>query len=198
MKTLLLTLLIASSFAVSSQDYELLDFTDSRNGEVYRTARISGLTWMMDNLNFETSNSACYGGNPANCQNFGMLYTIEEARNACPEGWRLPTSDELLAAVLTFVELDYQSEEDQEVTRMTNDGRKAYKELSGDASMNLLLGGVGMMVKGDEYFAMNEAGQYWLNDGQFSISKKKFWLVLSDDSTPFNYQRSSCRCVSDN
>jgi uncharacterized protein (TIGR02145 family) len=52
---------------------------------------------MAKNLNRETANSKCYGNDPANCAKYGRLYNWEDAKSACPSGWRLPSDDEWTA-----------------------------------------------------------------------------------------------------
>jgi len=80
------------------------DFTimDSRDGQKYRIVNIGDNTWMAENLNYETSNSWCYGNSNSNCSKYGRLYDWNTAMNACPAGWRLPTDghwDNLINAV---------------------------------------------------------------------------------------------------
>ncbi|MDR2578805.1 MAG: fibrobacter succinogenes major paralogous domain-containing protein [Chitinispirillales bacterium] len=69
-------------------------FTDPRDNQTYRTVRVGNLTWMAQNLNFQTSNSWCYDNDESNCQKYGRLYDWNTALTACPAGWRLPTNDD--------------------------------------------------------------------------------------------------------
>ena len=58
----------------------------------YRTLTVAGNVWMADNLDVETENSRCYADKEENCKKYGRLYTFEEAKQACPEGWHLANS----------------------------------------------------------------------------------------------------------
>lgn len=64
-------------------------FTDARDGRKYYAIEAGGKTWMRENLAWRGK------GHPyLNCEAmadvFGYYYTWDEAKEACPEGWRLP------------------------------------------------------------------------------------------------------------
>ena len=97
-------------------------FTDSRDGETYRTVKIGNQVWMVDNLRFKTENSYAPGNDEANIAKYGRLYTwtaalgipsefseqslakdihmyhdIRENSNyqgIAPEGWHIPSYKE--------------------------------------------------------------------------------------------------------
>lgn len=96
-------------------------FTDSRDGETYRTVRIGNQIWMVDNLRFKTEGSYAPGSEEANVAQYGRLYTWTAAlgipaefddqsptkdlemyhkirednyQGIAPEGWHIPSLKE--------------------------------------------------------------------------------------------------------
>jgi uncharacterized protein (TIGR02145 family) len=105
MKTkLLFIVLFFTSFYFFSCSVKFSDnsFTDKRDGQIYSTVKIGNLIWMLDNLNYDNSDSYCFDDKSTNCNIYGRLYTWESALKACPSGWRLPTKNELMDLVEYF------------------------------------------------------------------------------------------------
>jgi uncharacterized protein (TIGR02145 family) len=65
-------------------------YTDQRDGKIYETANYGNKTWMLNNLSFDTQHSISMNDTLLT----GNYYTWDDAQNACPEGWHIPTDDE--------------------------------------------------------------------------------------------------------
>lgn len=68
-------------------------YADPRDGRVYKYKKIGNVDWMLENLAYAKSGVSyheCKAMDPV----YGRLYRWEEAKTACPEGWRLPSKAE--------------------------------------------------------------------------------------------------------
>ena len=87
-------LLLAALLSACSES-----FTDPRDGQSYDIVKIGSLTWFAENLNFATGGSVCPEGDSRKCSEYGRLYTWDDARTACPEGWHLPDSADFASLI---------------------------------------------------------------------------------------------------
>ncbi|MCQ2055115.1 MAG: hypothetical protein MJY82_07485 [Fibrobacter sp.] len=97
--------------ATTVENYGWLeDARDKQNIQVYKTVKIcndetSCQTWMAENLNYDSGEQSWCGGGrgetEGDCSVYGRLYTWNAAKNACPEGWHLPSEIEW-TSLLTY------------------------------------------------------------------------------------------------
>lgn len=135
-------------------------FVDPRDGQVYRTVKLNGLTWMAENLNYEVDGSKPFKDNFLYASRFGRLYTWDAAQNACPDGWRLPTKAEYEALIQSFEKKGEPIE------------KSAYAALieGGESGFDALLSGYFDDEGG--FHELEKYGHYWTSDEK---SKEAAW-----------------------
>lgn len=90
---------------------------DTRDNQTYRFAEINGLEWMAENYNYAVNpgiGSWYYGSayraiikdgyaleTKEDRKKYGRLYDIATAAKGAPDGWRLPTSDEVYGLIVS-------------------------------------------------------------------------------------------------
>jgi uncharacterized protein (TIGR02145 family) len=179
-------------------------FTDSRDGQIYRTVKMGTAVWMAENLNYKADSSLCHEDYAPNCQTYGRLYRWEAAIKACPQGWRLPDTEEWIdlieaAGGYTLAGQKLKAEEGWDYNKWGGSGN-GYDVFGFSA----LPGSDRECFRGDasRFGAIGRSGYWWsaVGDGD----DKAFYLSLGhhDDSAYMSYNETcyylSVRCVSDN
>ena len=89
----------------SEYDAKKNTLTDYRDNTTYSTVTIGNQIWMAKNLDYD--NGMGYkcgygedgGKSGGSCSKYGMLYTWDFAKTACPKGWHLPDSSEWMTLI---------------------------------------------------------------------------------------------------
>ncbi|MDA3778665.1 MAG: FISUMP domain-containing protein [Bacteroidales bacterium] len=135
-------------------------FTDKRDDKRYNWVKIGDVKWMAENLRYITEDDTeCKNDNPANCTAFGRMYNFKTAETICPEGWRLPTSDEWNALLETI---------NKDVNKANYDLDKLYP--FGKTGFELLLGGE------------------TITEGKKSIYTANYWFLDNDEPGYYNFK----------
>jgi uncharacterized protein (TIGR02145 family) len=140
-------------------------FTDTRDGNVYRTITVQGVTWMAENLKFRTSTGAyLFDNNTSNLPFYGMLYEWKTAVNACPTGWHLPSGREF-----------------QTLLNLTDHVDSWTEGPSGPHAFAIELGG--MQDKEGTFSEMDESAYYWTST-EYDNSNAEYFSYLLINKTP--------------
>jgi uncharacterized protein (TIGR02145 family) len=162
MKKILAFFLLLIGFAGLSGQVK---FTDKRDGNIYRTITIAGVTWMSENLRYQTKNGAFYFDNDSNnIPEYGVLYEWETALSVCPDGWHLPTGNEFQDLINNL---------DQKVT---------WEKIASDpSSFGIQLGG--MQDYEGIFSEMDESGYYWTST-EYEKNNAEYFSYLIIDEKP--------------
>jgi len=184
-------------------------FTDPRDHTEYTMKQIGNQIWMTENLKYNVSGSHCYDNSPAKCAEYGRLYTWEQAMNACPDGWHLPTENE-------WVELELYlglSVEESYHTGWRGDGiGDKMKSVSGwndngngtnESGLNVIPAGFYQYFQGnDEFGGIEISASFWTST-EASYPNYSYGRTLLNTKTSVKsdtHEKSdgySVRCVKD-
>ena len=162
MKTILTGLIFSIVFTcLSGQD----KFTDKRDGNVYRTITIEGITWMTENLKFKAKEGAFYFDNDSNnVPGYGILYDWKTAKSTCPDSWHLPSGTEFQTLANHF--------EQKETWR---------KIVSEPLSFGIQFGG--MQDYEGTFSEIDESGYYWTST-EYDKSNSEYFSYLLINEMP--------------
>jgi uncharacterized protein (TIGR02145 family) len=138
-------------------------FTDKRDGTIYRTITISGVTWMAENLKFKAIEGAnFYDNNVNNVPIYGVLYEWKTAMKACPAGWHLPSGAEYQTLSNYFEQKD------------------SWRKLESDSlSFDIQMGG--MQDYEGTFSEVDESGYYWTST-EYDLNCAEYfsYLIIND------------------
>jgi uncharacterized protein (TIGR02145 family) len=140
-------------------------FTDSRDGNIYKTITIQGATWMAENLRYIAREGSYYfDNNPVNASPYGVLYDWKTAVKACPTGWHLPSGIEF-----------------QNVVNYNVD-KHSWKN-SGPGSNSFGIELAGMQDYEGTFTEMDESAYFWTST-EYNLKNAEYFSYLLIVDTP--------------
>jgi uncharacterized protein (TIGR02145 family) len=171
---LLLVTLIATALSVSKAQ-ELATIPSQSDDGV----TINGVTWATRNV----GEKGQFVNNP---EDYGNYYTFDEAKTACPTGWRVPTAQEFELLASTKSKWTKQNG----VT-----GRRF-----GSGTNTIFLPAASWRYNSNKVLDADDSGEYWSSTAYNDISGYHLSLLRLTAILSFNFNRAngfSVRCVKD-
>jgi len=154
----------------SDEKYQVGKVTDTRDNKTYETVIIGKQEWLANNLSFKSEGSLVYDNNADNEERLGRLYTMDQAKSACPEGWHLPSDEEWKELE---IELGMVSNVNSEGWRGNSPGQGKLLKKGGESNFNAELGGFSWEKVKFEW--LDEAGIFWTATS-YPKEKDSFWV----------------------
>lgn len=177
-------------------------FSDQRDSKTYEWVRIGTQIWLARNLDFSLPSGTWYYSSNSNLSGtYGRLYTHEAALLAIPEGWHLPSvqelnvlSDLLGGASIAGGKLKQQGTSNWTSPNTGADNTSGFSALPG-----------GMYDPGDGFYEKGVAGYFWTSTySNSNVGSNIRYYYLENNSTTLNYTDStdpalglSVRCIKD-
>lgn len=176
MSSLFLIFFISCNEKTRVNAKETGNFTDPRDGKIYKTIRIGDQWIMAENLAYkpDLGNYWAYSNDTNNVVIYGYLYDWETAKKVAPVGWHLPTREEW--------KIFRKSLEGKTFTTSTNDRNSSLYEkviAGGSSGFNALFGGI-CYQNGRLFEHLNEIGDYWSSTG--SVDGPYLFFVAKPNS----------------
>lgn len=184
-------------------------FVDERDGESYGWARFGNLDWMTENFRYDAgSQSSVYldadvyekqRDNTDHLAKFGRLYTVAGAKEACPQGWRLPTDEDWQQLER---HLGMSAATAQQRGWRGSIARNMLTTKDDSSAVNLLLGGyftTHTIMSMPGWRHMSSMAYYWTDThdadkgGEFYFYRRLLYnsdAVYRESTEPGNYQMS--------
>ena len=179
---------------------QLAEFTDSRDNQTYKivtyidSPSYDTITIMAENLNFKMAGSYAYENNEQNRDMYGLLYTWEAAKNACPAGWHLPSDKEWSKLIKYLGGKKVAGEGMKSTTDWNNDGNGTNStEFNGQAG--------GYRYAAGSFYGLGKDGNWW--SATESVSDRAWYVSMFNGNNEVNKSSNdkkdafSCRCIKD-
>lgn len=170
---------------------------DPRDKKIYKVVELAGKKWMAENLNYYVGDDCSFYDNDIkNGEKYGRLYHWEDAKKACPPGWRLPTDEEWKSLAKSFGGY-YDSDMHKTIGKPT----KTYTALieGGRSGWSAQLGGACSSPK--DFSELGNMGGFWTDTELiselamcFMFYREYKWVYRSVYGKNWRF---SCRCVQD-